>query len=84
MATDNFTGDTEKMPTERRPSPTQSLGDGASIWATQESRDLVFEIAAVEQRAVKVVLHRALLDYAERSEDFQKALRAQKRKKAAA
>lgn len=69
---------------ERRASPTKNLGDGASIWATQESRDLVFELAAVEQRAVKVVLHRALLEYAERSEDFQRALRAQKRKKVAA
>lgn len=58
----------------RKPSPDQLLGPGASIWATADSRDLLFELAEVEQRSVKVVLRRALLAYAEDSRDYQKWL----------
>jgi hypothetical protein len=68
----------------RRPSPDQLLGSGSSIWATTEARNMLFQIAEAEQRSVKVVLHRAIMRYAEASEDYQRWLQQQgKRRKAA-
>jgi hypothetical protein len=61
----------------RKESPDQTYGPGSSIWATTDSRDLLFEIAKSEERSVKTVLRRALLDYAERSPDYQKWLQRQ-------
>jgi hypothetical protein len=61
----------------RKESPDQTYGPGSSIWATTDSRDLLFEIAKSEERSVKTVLRRALLDYAERSPDYQRFLSKQ-------
>ena len=55
----------------RKMSPDQEFGPGVSIWATIDSRDMLFELAKAEERSVKVVLRRALHAYAEASEDFQ-------------
>ena len=56
----------------RKVSPDQDFGPGASIWATIDSRDLLFDLAKAEERSVKVVLRRALHEYAAASEDFQR------------
>jgi hypothetical protein len=61
----------------RKVSPDQEFGPGSSIWATTDSRDLLFELAKAEERSVKVVLRRALLDYATSSGDYQKWLQKQ-------
>ena len=54
----------------RKLSPDQEFGPGVSIWATVDSRDMLFELAKAEERSVKVVLRRALHAYAEASEDY--------------
>jgi hypothetical protein len=68
----------------RKPSPDQEFGPGASVWATLDARDLLFDLAKAEERSVKVVLRRALHDYAARSEDFQAWLKLQKQRPKAA
>lgn len=69
--------------TTRRPSPDQLLGPGASIWATTDARDLLFELAEAEERSVKATLRRALLAYADASGDYKRWLAKQTRAKAA-
>lgn len=68
----------------RKPSPDQEFGPGASIWATLDSRDLLFDLAKAEERSVKAVLRRALLAYATNSEDYLKWTRSQKTRPKAA
>lgn len=69
----------------RRESPDQQFGPGISIWATADSRDLLFDLATAEERAVKTVLRRALIDYAAKSEEYNAWVKTKKpRPKAAA
>lgn len=65
------------MSATRKTSPDQEFGPGASIWATIDSREMLFDLAKAEERSVKVVLRRALHAYAEASEDYQVWLKAQ-------
>jgi len=69
------------MSATRKMSPDQEFGPGVSIWATLDSRDILFELAKAEERSVKVVLRRALHAYAEASEDYQVWLKAQQSQK---
>jgi hypothetical protein len=56
-----------------------------SVWCTLDARDLLFELAKAEERSVKITLRRALLAYAENSEEYGRWVRSQKpRAKAAA
>ena len=68
----------------RKPSPDQEFGPGASIWATLDSRDLLFELAKAEERSVKTVLRRALLEYATNSVDYARWIKTQKQRPKAA
>ena len=54
----------------RKVSPDQEFGPGASIWATIDARDLLFDLAKAEERSVKITLRRALIAYAAASEEY--------------
>lgn len=59
----------------------REYGESTAVWATRDSRDILYEIAHAEERAAKIVLRRALAAYAEASPDYQRWLREQRQTK---
>lgn len=50
-------------------------GKGITLWVGADSHDLLFTLARAEERPVQTVLRRAIMAYAEESQDFQRWLR---------
>lgn len=53
------------------PRSDHNLGPGNTMWVAGVTRKLAEELALLEQRSPRLVLHRALLRYAESSPEYQ-------------
>lgn len=67
-----------------RPPNPPGTPKGVSLWLNADSYRLLLKLAEVEERQLQVLIKRAVADYADRSEPFQRWLRRTPKQRRAA